>query len=44
MNIDDCRTDPCVNGGRCVDLVSDYKCRCAPGFTGQSNVTGVFSC
>ena len=35
-NIDDCAGDPCVNGGTCEDLVNDYACTCATGFSGKS--------
>ena len=33
---DDCASDPCENGGTCVDEVNSYSCTCDPGFTGQS--------
>ena len=35
-NIDDCASNPCVNGGTCEDLVNDYACTCATGFSGKS--------
>ena len=35
-NIDDCAGDPCVNGGRCEDLVDGFECTCATGFSGQN--------
>ncbi|XP_028852348.1 protein crumbs homolog 2b isoform X1 [Denticeps clupeoides] len=34
VNIDDCESDPCQNGGVCEDLISAYQCVCHPGFTG----------
>ena len=32
---DKCYSNPCVNGGTCSTLGDEYKCSCAPGFTGQ---------
>ena len=29
-----CIHSPCENGGECIDLIKDYKCRCKPGFVG----------
>ena len=34
-NIDDCKNDPCRNGGECSDLVGDYKCLCPIGWVGK---------
>ena len=34
-DIDDCAATPCMNGGACTDLVSDYVCQCAAGFAGD---------
>ena len=34
-NIDDCATNPCVNG-TCTDLVDGYNCTCQAGFTGTN--------
>ncbi|XP_060581989.1 fibropellin-1-like [Ruditapes philippinarum] len=33
-NIDDCATNPCNNGGTCVDGINDYTCTCPPDTTG----------
>ena len=30
-----CRSNPCTNGGTCVNLPDDFRCSCAPGFTGS---------
>ncbi|XP_033104226.1 low-density lipoprotein receptor-related protein 4-like isoform X2 [Anneissia japonica] len=32
--IDECASDPCVNGGSCVDGWSGYTCECAFGYSG----------
>ena len=34
-NINDCSPDPCENNGTCTDLVNDFLCACASGFTGK---------
>ncbi|CAH0726520.1 unnamed protein product, partial [Brenthis ino] len=34
--IDECQSDPCRNGGICIDVHADYMCACAYGFTGKS--------
>ena len=35
QNVDECKMNPCANGATCLDLVNDYKCVCAPGFTSK---------
>ncbi|XP_028392830.1 von Willebrand factor A domain-containing protein 2-like isoform X2 [Dendronephthya gigantea] len=29
-----CKSQPCQNGGRCVDTVAGYQCNCLPNWTG----------
>lgn len=32
-----CRSNPCLNNGKCVESVDfDFRCECAPGFSGQN--------
>ena len=31
INVDECASDPCINGATCIDGVNDYTCRCQPG-------------
>ena len=38
MNIDDCISNHCDNGGTCVDLVDDYRCDCPSTHTGEESV------
>ena len=33
-DIDECASSPCQNGGRCVDGINEYECRCQAGWTG----------
>ncbi|OQR79590.1 protein jagged-1-like [Tropilaelaps mercedesae] len=35
MNINDCASSPCKNGGTCLDKVNSFKCACARGFAGE---------
>eukprot|EP00033_Pygsuia_biforma_P000455 GCRY01000541.1.p1 GENE.GCRY01000541.1~~GCRY01000541.1.p1 ORF type:complete len:2029 (-),score=233.72 GCRY01000541.1:154-6240(-) len=35
-NIDDCASDPCQNGGECVDEIGGFVCVCAEGFSGTT--------
>ena len=35
-DIDDCKTKPCKNGGRCSDHVNDFSCDCVAGWTGKT--------
>lgn len=34
-NINDCRGNPCLNGGTCVDLVNSFQCICREGWSGN---------
>lgn len=36
VNIDECESEPCQNGGACVDQINAYTCTCAAGFLGKS--------
>ena len=31
MEINECHSSPCNNGGHCLDVVNNYTCRCPPG-------------
>ena len=33
-DIDECASNPCENGGTCVDGVNGYTCTCAAGYSG----------
>ena len=35
VDIDDCESSPCKNGGRCVDGLDVFTCQCSSGHTGN---------
>lgn len=35
-DVNECRHNPCKNGGRCVDLVNDFYCECADKWKGKT--------
>ena len=43
-DVDECASDPCVNGGTCVDTSeARYQCVCPDGYTGEdANVMQIF--
>ena len=40
LDIDECASDPCQNGGTCSDQENGYECICAAGFTGTNCDSG----
>ena len=44
MNVDECSSNPCLNGGACVDGVASYECQCGSGFEGLDCETKVNFC
>ncbi|CAK8688751.1 unnamed protein product [Clavelina lepadiformis] len=44
-DINDCASNPCENGGTCIDRIQGFECQCPPGYTGDNcNNNGVESC
>ncbi|XP_062269378.1 protein crumbs homolog 2a isoform X2 [Platichthys flesus] len=35
VNIDECESEPCQNGGTCEDKINGYICTCRAGFLGE---------
>ena len=44
MNIDECLSNPCQNGGVCQDLHDSYQCQCPAGFEGYDCEQDVSVC
>ena len=40
LDIDECATIPCQNGGSCTDQVNGYTCNCVDGYYGNDCETG----
>ncbi|XP_047433472.1 protein jagged-1a-like [Mugil cephalus] len=44
QNINDCESAPCLNGGTCLDKVTQYQCICADGWDGATCHNNVDDC
>lgn len=46
VDVDECQSKPCLNGGTCEDAVDSYTCLCALGYTDPQCSSGAvsFSC
>uniref|UniRef100_A0A672SH20 Neurocan core protein n=1 Tax=Sinocyclocheilus grahami TaxID=75366 RepID=A0A672SH20_SINGR len=36
FNIDDCQSNPCQNGGTCIDEINSFVCLCLPSYGGAT--------
>ncbi|KAK7506491.1 hypothetical protein BaRGS_00001966, partial [Batillaria attramentaria] len=36
IEIDECASEPCLNGGTCTDLINGFECSCRANFTGTT--------
>ncbi|XP_043912735.1 protein jagged-1 [Protopterus annectens] len=43
-NINDCESNPCTNGGTCIDGVNSYTCICSDGWEGDFCETNINDC
>ena len=39
-DVDVCSSNPCENGGTCMDGINEYSCQCVAGYTGANCETG----
>ena len=44
LDINECVSNPCQNGGTCTDQVNQYACTCVPGYEGTNCQTGSNRC
>lgn len=44
IDIDECKDQPCLNGGVCQDFINSFKCSCAIGFTGSRCQINIDDC
>lgn len=42
IDIDECSSSPCSNGGTCNDQVNEYSCTCASGYSGLGCAQGAY--
>ena len=42
VDINECASSPCKNGGTCVDGINSYTCNCDVGYEGDNCETGIF--
>ena len=43
VDIDECASSPCQNGGTCNDGINSYTCDCVPGHTGDNCEIGIIN-
>ncbi|KAH0621871.1 hypothetical protein JD844_023572 [Phrynosoma platyrhinos] len=43
-NINDCESNPCKNGGTCIDGINSYKCICSDGWEGTFCEANINDC
>ena len=42
-DIDECASDPCLNGATCTDIINGFTCQCAPGYRTYNCRKGKYS-
>ena len=43
VDIDECATNPCQNGGSCADQINGYTCSCVDGYDGINCENGKYA-
>ncbi|XP_069560144.1 sushi, nidogen and EGF-like domain-containing protein 1 isoform X4 [Brachyistius frenatus] len=44
IDVDECGSNPCRNGGTCKDQINSFTCQCPPGYTGTQCETDIDEC
>ncbi|XP_041862481.1 sushi, nidogen and EGF-like domain-containing protein 1 isoform X2 [Melanotaenia boesemani] len=44
IDVDECASNPCQNGGTCKDQINSFICECPPGYTGIHCETDIDEC
>ncbi|XP_043837415.1 protein crumbs homolog 2 [Dromiciops gliroides] len=44
VDVNECESQPCLNGGTCEDLPNSFQCHCLAGYTGISCMVNVDDC
>ncbi|XP_036374730.1 sushi, nidogen and EGF-like domain-containing protein 1 [Megalops cyprinoides] len=44
IDVNECMSYPCQNGGTCTDLTNSFSCQCMPGYTGLLCETDIDEC
>lgn len=44
VDVDECNSNPCLNGATCTDNVASFTCTCPIGFTGKLCETNINDC
>ena len=43
LDIDECASEPCQNGGTCHDAENQYSCTCKDGYADANCQTGMYN-
>ena len=41
VDINECSSEPCMNGGTCTDGINSYSCACVAGYSGEDCEIGM---
>lgn len=44
IDVDECNSNPCLNGATCIDKIASFTCSCPIGLTGKLCETNINDC